>query len=155
MTRSWKSKVLIIALNSMLVAAWIITAWVFRDQCEQAIKGREPLGLVWVWILNVPCLIVLGIILVFLQKKLELRIINLVIPFAGILVYYLPLVLNGATPAGQGETVSPYWRHVEFMGIGFSAALSAATLVITLVTLLTQPAKDKYVLSSDQDQPNI
>jgi uncharacterized membrane protein YhaH (DUF805 family) len=123
--RSTKSKVFIIILNSLLLAAFIMTAWCYKDVSN----GGDPLELMFLYILTFPALIVLGIILVVCKKRLHTPLFNGLIPFIGIVAFYSTLFVNGIAPSSYN------WTREGLVGVGVGAALSIMTVVTTVVIL--------------------
>ena len=124
--RSTKSKVFIIILNSLLLIVFIMTAWCYRDISN----GGDPLELMFLYILTFPALIVLGITLIVCKKRLHTPLFNGLIPFIGIVAFYIPLLVNGIAPSSYN------WTRVGLIGVGIGVALSIMTVVTTVVILV-------------------
>jgi hypothetical protein len=123
--RSTKSKVFIIILNSLLVGVFLVSAWCYKDMSQLAAKGGDPLGLMFLYIMSVPSLLVLALVLAFFKRRLQLPLFNILIPLVGIPALILPLyadIINHSTEVG-------------LIGIGVGGALSIVTVAITVVTL--------------------
>ena len=60
--RSTKSKVFIIILNSLLVGVFLVSAWCYKDMSQLAANGGDPLGLMFLYIVSVPSLLVLALV---------------------------------------------------------------------------------------------
>ena len=61
--RSTKSKAFVIILNSLLVVVFMVSAWCYRDVSQYAAKGGDPLGLLFLYVVSVPSLLVLALVL--------------------------------------------------------------------------------------------
>ena len=123
--RSTKSKVFIIILNSLLVVVFLVSAWCYKDMSQLAANGGDPLGLMFLYIMSVPSLLVLALVLAFFKRRLQLPLFNILIPLVGIPALILPLyadIINHSTEVG-------------LIGIGVGGALSIVTVAITVVTL--------------------
>jgi hypothetical protein len=124
--RSTKSKVFIIILNSLLLIVFIMKAWCYGD----IYNGVDPLELMFLYILTFPALIVLGIILIVGKKRLHTPLFNGLIPFIGIVAFYISLLVNGIAPSSYN------WTRVGLIGVGMGVALSIMTVVTTVVILV-------------------
>jgi hypothetical protein len=92
---------------------------------QLAAKGGDPLGLMFLYIMSVPSLLVLALVLAFFKRRLQLPLFNILIPLVGIPALILPLyadIINHSTEVG-------------LIGIGVGGALSIVTVAITVVTL--------------------
>ena len=133
--RSTKSVIVIVVLNLFLLSIFSLSALSYDDVSKFAASGGDPLGLIFVPIMFLP-LIVLGIILIGFKIRLQIPLINGLIPFIGILGLIIPLLINGSTPVGQGSAVHDYWTRVGLEGVGVCVALVLMTAILTVVTLI-------------------
>jgi len=123
--RSTKSKVMVIILNSLVIAVFLVSAWCYQAVSQEAANGGDPLGLLFLYVVSVPCLLVLALVLAFFKNRLQLPLFNILIPLVGIPALILPLyadIINHSTEVG-------------LLGIGVGVALSIVTVAITIVTL--------------------
>ena len=134
--RSTKSKALVIILNSLLVMVFIVSALCYTDVSQYAAKGGDPLGILFLYVVSFPCLLVLALVLASLKNRLQLPLLNILIPLVGIPALILPLLADIA----NRPTV------VGLIGIGVGVALSIITLATTVVILM--PKKSKSEVSS-------
>lgn len=136
MRRSAVSKIVMIILNLLVLAASILIAKGYWDVSQYAAKGGDPLGFVAVDILIFLSLGILGTILIVGKNRLQIPTLNGLIPIIGIPVLFIPLVINGPTPIGQNATVHNYWTRVGLMGVGLALAIGITIAIITVLNLI-------------------
>jgi hypothetical protein len=129
--QSTKSKVTIVMLNSLLLVVLVISAWCYKDQSEYAAKGGEPFGIIFLYVVSFPSLIILGTILVSFKNRLQIPLLNGLIPFTGILAFIFPLLFD----------IIRRPRVVGFIGVAMGAALSLITVAITAANLVSKRNK--------------
>jgi hypothetical protein len=86
----------------------------------------------FLYILTFPALIVLGIILIVCRKRLHTPLFNGLIPFIGIVAFYIPLLVNGIAPSSYN------WTRVGLIGVGMGVALSIMTVATTVAILVSK-----------------
>jgi len=123
--RSTKSKAFVIILNSLLVMVFMVSALCYRDVSQYVAKGGDPLGILFLYVVSFPSLLVLALVLASLKNRLQLPLLKILIPIVGIPALILPLLADIA----NRPTV------VGLIGIGVGVALSIVTVAITVVTL--------------------
>ena len=134
--RSTKSKAFDIILNSLLVMVFMVSALCYRDVSQYVAKGGDPLGILFLYVVSFPCLLVLALVLASLKNRLQLPLLKILIPIVWIPALILPLLADIA----NRPTV------VGLIGIGVGVALSIITLATTVVILM--PKKSKSEVSS-------
>lgn len=145
--RSTKSKVFIIILNSLLLIVFLPSVWCYLGMSQLAANGGDPLGLMFLYIVSVPSLLVLALVLTCFKNRLQIPLVNILIPIVGIPALFIPLVVNGATPSGQGVIQHNYWTRVGLTGVGVGVALIIITVVITEVILFPKKSESEFNLS--------
>lgn len=128
--RSTKSKAFVIILNSLLVVVFMVSAWCYRDVSQYAAKGGDPLGLLFLYVVSVPSLLVLALVLAFLKNRLQLPLLNILIPIVGIPALILPLLADIANRPTE----------VGLIGVGVGVVLGITTLATTVVILKSKSA---------------
>ena len=123
--RSTKSKAFVIILNSLLVMVFMVSALCYRDVSQYVAKGGDPLGILFLYVVSFPSLLVLALVLASLKNRLQLPLLKILIPIVGIPALILPLLADIA----NRPTV------VGLIGIVVGVALSIVTVAITVVTL--------------------
>lgn len=142
--RSTKSKVFIIILNSLLLVVFLLSAWCYFDMSQLAANGGDPLGLMFLYIVSIPSLLVLALVLACFKNRLQIPLFDVLIPLVGIPALIIPLIVNGATPSGQGVIQHNYWTRVGWTGVGVGGALIIITVVITEVILFPKKSKSEF-----------
>ena len=135
--RSTKSKVFIIILNSLLVVVFLVSAWCYKDMSQLAANGGDPLGLMFLYIVSVPSLLVLALVLAFFKRRLQLPLFNILIPLVGIPALIIPLfydIINHPTEVG-------------LIGIGMGVALSIITVATIVVILKSKKSRSEFTPS--------
>ena len=136
MRRSAISNIVMIILNLLVLAVLILIAMGYWDVAKQAANGSDPLGFMAVDILSFLSLGILGTILIVCKNRLQIPTLNGLVPMIGIVVFYVPLVINGPTPIGQNTSVHNYWTRVGLMEVGIALALGIMTAIITILNLI-------------------
>jgi hypothetical protein len=136
MRRSTISNIVMIILNLLVLAVLILIALGYRDVAKQAANGSDPLAFMAVDILSFLSLGILGTILIVCKNRLQIPTLNGLVPIIGIIVFYVPLVVNGPTPIGQNASVHNYWTRVGLMEVGIALALGIMIAVITIMNLI-------------------
>jgi hypothetical protein len=135
--RSTKSKVVIIILNSLLVVVFMVSAWCYRDVSQYAAKGGDPLGLLFLYVVSVPSLLVLALVLAFFKNRLLLPLFNILIPLIGIPALILPLLADIANRPTE----------VGLIGIGMGVTLSIITVATIVVILKSKKSRSEFTPS--------
>ena len=136
MRRSTISNIVMIILNLLVLAVLILIALGYRDVAKQAANSSDPLAFMAVDILSFLSLGILGTILIVCKNRLQIPTLNGLVPIIGIIVFYVPLVVNGPTPIGQNASVHNYWTRVGLMEVGIALALGIMTAIITILNLI-------------------
>ena len=136
MRRSAISNIVMIILNLLVLAVLILIALGYWDVAKQAANGSDPLGFMAVDILSFLSLGILGTILIVCKNRLQIPTLNGLVPMIGIVVFYVPLVINGPTPIGQNTSVYNYWTRVGLMGVGLALAIGITIAIITVLNLI-------------------
>ena len=127
-TRSTRTTIIVILLNSLLLTVFIVSAWCYKDVSQYAAEGGDPLGIMFLPLISFPSLIVLGILLLGFKNRLQIPIFNGLIPFIGILALYMPLYLD----------IVRRPTEVGLIGVGAGVMLGIITAVTTGVILVSK-----------------
>ena len=92
--RSTKSKVTVIILNSLLLVVFLVSAGCYQAVSQYAANGGDPLGLMFLYIVSVPSLLILALVLAFFKNRLQLPLFNILIPLVGIPALIIPLLAD-------------------------------------------------------------
>jgi hypothetical protein len=111
---------------------------------QLAANGGDPLGLMFLYIVSVPSLLVLALVLACFKNRLQIPLLDVLIPLVGIPALFIPLIINGTTPSGQGVIEHNYWTRVGFTGVGMGVALIIITVVTTEVILFPKKSKSEF-----------
>jgi hypothetical protein len=126
MKRSAKSKVFIVILNLLLLIVFTMTAWLYKDVAN----GTDPLALLVLYIVTFPALIVLGIILMVFKTRLHIPLFDTLIPFIGIVAFFIPLFANGINPSSYD------WTGTGLIGFGMGVVLIIMTIITVVYSLV-------------------
>jgi hypothetical protein len=125
--RTAKSAAVVITLNALLVAVFGVSSWCYLSVSRFAAGGGDPLGLLFLYVVSFPALIVLGTLLTVLKNRLHLPLANGLVAFAGIPALILPLFAD----------ITRFPIAIGWVGFGAGVALAAATVAITAFSLLS------------------
>ena len=135
--RSTKSKVFIIILNSLLLSVFLVSAWCYQDVSQSAAHGGDPLGLLFIYVVSVPSLLVLALVLAFFKNRLQLPLINILTPIIGIPALIIPLYYD----------ITNHPTEVGLIGIGMGVTLSIITVATTVVILKSKKSRSEFTPS--------
>jgi hypothetical protein len=111
----------------------MVSALCYRDVSQYVAKGGDPLGILFLYVVSFPCLLVLALVLASLKNRLQLPLLNILIPIVGIPVLILPLLAD----------IAIHPTIVGLIGIGVGVALSIITLATTVVILMPKKSKSE------------
>jgi hypothetical protein len=90
-------KITYMILNIVMICVLVFSLMIYTSLCK-SLPWYDPCGTQFlaIIIISAPVLLIIGIILVFLDKKYTLQKINLILPFYALAGICLPILIDGS-----------------------------------------------------------